>query len=1118
MKRFRITDNIVGLAVFLVAAWTYCSTVEPTASFWDCPEFITTAYKLEVGHPPGAPFFMLMANLFTQMAADASQVALMVNVFSALMSALCILFLFWSITHLTRKLIATGGRIEHAWQTVVCMAAGATGALAYTWSDTFWFSAVEGEVYASSSMFTALVFWLILKWEEQADEPHADRWLVLIFYLTGLSIGVHLLNLLCLPAITLVYYYKRNPEADLKGSLLAIVVSGVLVGAVLYGVVPGIVKVGGWFELFFVNWLGCPFNTGVVVYILVLIAVVLTAIWSTTTQNRRRTNILYLCSVGLLGIPFYGSGWTAFLLGIVVLAALYFALSYKKSSDGNYLMRKRLLNTSLLCMLMLMIGYSSYAVIVIRSTENPPMDQNSPEDIFTLGEYLSREQYGSRPLFYGEAYTSIGQAQMTGTLRLEDKTRWARKEKTEKGEPDSYIEVPGGYDIELPGQLKMLFPRIWSSSGSHPQAYEDWLGGVDKRNVTVQTSEGYSLPCQMPTQWANLRFFLSYQINFMYWRYFMWNFAGRQNDIQGNGEYEHGNWITGIPFIDNAMYGDQSLLPAPLRENKGHNVFYCLPLLLGLIGLFWQAYRGREGIQQFWVVFFLFFMTGLAIVLYINQSPQQVRERDYAYAGSFYAFAMWIGLGVAAVAEGLRRFVRKPMAAACLSLVCLLVPLQMVSQTWDDHDRSHRYACRDFGLNYLNTLPDEGNPIIFTNGDNDTFPLWYAQETEGRRTDARVCNESYLQTDWYTDQMVRPAYDSPALPIAWDRSEYVDDGQHNFYAIKPEMKAELDALKQTELEADPYDLEFIMDNYVRKHHVFPTDSVVLRVDADQIRRSGMYVPEGEDIPEYISISLREPYEKRGGLYRADVMIYEMLARNHWQRPMFMSTTLGRGNYAYLENYLVLEGLAYRLTPFKTGMNALDTDKMYRNMMSRFAYGNMSQRGVYVDETIMRMCLTHRRMFMLLAQRLLDEGRRDKALAVLRKCRKELPDYNIPFDDADYDLALLWAACGDRKEAARVARAAATYALDMLRYLSSLGAERLQPYTGKCNRYFTSALHAIQVLDEADKAQGEAAQRELQAIMQLPAGQIGFSAYESRRRQYMQGLDNADAADDYYYED
>ena len=1102
MKQYNLVNNILGWLTFAIAAFTYCSTVEPTASFWDCPEFITTAYKLEVGHPPGAPFFMLTGNFFTQFTSDPTKVAFCVNIMSALLSALCILFLFWTITHLTRKLITPDGKVTTLTQLITVMGCGLTGALAYTWSDTFWFSAVEGEVYAYSSMFTALVFWLILKWEDHADEPHSDRWLVLIFYLTGLSIGVHLLNLLCLPAIALVYYYKRNPKANLKGSLVALIVSMLLVAAVLYGVVPGIVKVGGWFEWFFTNDLGMPFNVGMIVYLVALIAVVLTAIWSTTTVNHARTKLLYLLSVALLGIPFMGHGAVSAVLGIIVLIALYVLLGLK-GKDGNYFVRKRFLNTSLLCMLMLMIGYSSYAVIVIRSTQNPPMDQNSPEDIFTLGTYMGREQYGSYPLFKGEAFCSQGQAVQVGAINYVKSDRTQRVEKADPSEPDRYEDIEETSGIEYPGGLTMMLPRIWSAA--HAQQYQDILGDdLQYKDVTFSDKDGNIYPGQMPTQWSNLKFFLSYQVNFMYWRYFMWNFAGRQNDIQGLGELEHGNWITGIPFIDNAMYGDQSLLPKTLQENKGHNVFYCLPLILGLIGLFFQAYRGEKGVRQFWVVFFLFFMTGLAIVLYLNQTPSQPRERDYAYAGSFYAFAIWIGLGVAALASWAEKLLKsKPqLAAALASVVGVLVPLQMVSQTWDDHDRSNRYTCRDFGANYLNTLPDKGCPVIFTNGDNDTFPLWYNQEVEGTRTDARVCNLSYLQTDWYTDQMRRPAYDSKPLPITWSRYYYVDNGKHSYYPIRPEHKAELDELKKQNPKVDPYELSYILDHYVKKAEggYFPTDSVVVSVNKQAVIESGMYLPMGKDsIPDKMIISLKNAQQKQGGLYRNEVMIYEMLAHADWKRPMYMSVTLGPGNYAGLDNYCVLEGLAYRITPFNYGqMGMIDSNLMYKNMMTRFKYGNVAHRGIYMDETTGRMCKTHRRMFLMLADNLLRQGDNDKARKVLEKCEAVLPGYSVPYDDEDSQLARLLAEAGCNKLASNVATQVIDYDLQYLQYLASLGTDRLNTYGRTTYFLVQSLLEAGSALQKADAAKAKLYNTRISQCMRgNEAAQLGMQIYQQQ---------------------
>ena len=1075
MKQFKLVNTLLGWITFAIAAWVYCSTIEPTASFWDCPEFITTGYKLEVGHPPGAPFFMLTANLFSQFTSDPSQVALMVNTMSALMSAGCILFLFWSITHLTRKLVCSDYDQMTTAKLITIEGSGLVGALVYTFSDTFWFSAVEGEVYAYSSLFTALVFWLILKWEEHADEPHSDRWLVLIAYLTGLSIGVHLLNLLCLPAIVLIWYYKKNPNANLKGSLWALVASFILVAAVLYGIVPGIVKVGGWFELFFVNTLGLPFNTGLIFYIFCLIATVLWAIRETLVQkSRRRMNIAYLVSVGMLGIPFYGYGWSSFIIGVIVLGILAFVLSRKV--QGKPLISPRVMNTSLLCMLMIMIGYSTYAVIVIRSTANPPMDQNSPEDIFTLGQYLNREQYGSRPLFYGQAYTSKVQLETKDGYCMPEYKEGApiyqRVEKHSADEKDAYRIVY--YDKEPIYAQNMVFPRMYSDRPEHVRAYEDWMGGVEGKQVPYDQC-GQMVMVKVPTQAENLRFFFSYQINFMYWRYFMWNFAGRQNDIQGNGELEHGNWLTGIPFIDNARLGDQSKLPTELKENKGHNVFYCLPLLLGLIGLFWQAYKNQEGVRQFWVVFFLFFMTGLAIVLYLNQTPMQPRERDYAYAGSFYAFAIWIGMGVAGIAQWLQGKLGEKPASVIATVVCLFVPIQMVSQTWDDHDRSNRYVARDFGQNYLSTVQEEGNPIIFTNGDNDTFPLWYNQETEGFRTDVRVCNLSYLQTDWYIDQMKRQAYDSPAVPIEWSRLEYVQ-GHNEGVAVRPEVMESINNFyKQNPEEAakefgdNPYELKNILKYWVRSPkeglQLIPTDSIVIKLDKEAVKRSGMMIPDSlhGEIPDYMSISLKG----KRMLYKSELMMLEMLANTNWERPLYMAITVGSDNHLNLGNNFMQEGLAYRITPFNTTrLNArIDSEKMYDNLMNKFKFGGINNPDIYIDETVMRMCQTHRRMFIQLATQLIKEGKKDKALKALDYCSEVIPSTTVPHDyimSSSKEMADDYLALGEKEKGEAILNDLANKSVEYITWYLSLDDQRLQGSYEDCLRNFY-------ILDEINKS-------------------------------------------------
>ena len=1084
MKQFKVVDYILGWVAFFIATIVYCSTIEPTASFWDCPEFITTGYKLEVGHPPGAPFFMLTANLFTQLVSDPSMVAKMVNTMSALLSATCILFLFWTITHLTRKLILKDWSEMNMAKLIAIEASGMVGALIYTFSDTFWYSAVEGEVYAYSSAFTAVVFWLILKWEDHADEPHSDRWLVLIMYMTGLSIGVHLLNLLCVPAIVLVYYYRRFPDADLKGSLIALFISFVIVGAILYGVVPGIVTVGGWFELLFINELGFAFNTGLIIYIILLTATVLWAIYETQQdKSLMRQNVSFVASVALLGVPFFGYGWSSVIIGVVVLAALWFVLRIKK--EKAVLVTARMKNTVLLCMLMLMIGYSTYAVIVIRSDANPPMDQNSPEDIFTLGSYLSRDQYGDSPLLYGQAYTSQVAFDVDGAYckprMKEGAPIYQRKEKASADEKDSYFIV--SHKNKYVYAQNMLFPRMHDSGRAG--AYESWMSGAPTwlrggRDIPYDRC-GEPITVHMPSQLENIFFFLSYQCNFMYWRYFMWNFAGRQNDIQGNGELEHGNWITGFSFIDDARLGSQDLLPDELKNNKGHNVFYCLPLILGLLGLFWQAYRGQRGIRQFWVVFFLFFMTGLAIVVYLNQTPMQPRERDYAYAGSFYAFAIWCGMGVAAIIDNLKKRLKLDgtFIAAVVAVVTLLVPIQMASQTWDDHDRSGRYTCRDFGQNYLMTLQDEGNPIIFTNGDNDTFPLWYNQETEGVRTDARVCNLSYLQTDWYIDQMIRPAYDSPSLPITWPRLDYCA-GTNEYVEVVPEAKEQIIELYKEDPEyakahfgEEPFELANILKYWVRSKdketHIIPTDTVYVTIDKEAVRKSGMMIA-SDSIPDKMVISLKG----KSALYKGDLMMLEMISNANWTRPIYVAITVGADNYMNLGDNFIQEGLANRITPFTTAgddAKSFDTEKVYKNMMTRFKYGGMNVKGVYLDETVMRMCYTHRRLFAQLALHLIAEHKDDKAKKVLAYAKEQLSEDNIPmnFLGGGIEIAKAYALLGMKKEAKDVLSKVFENSRQYLRYYTAFNGSTLISYQQECLTQMYIMSECIEVADMVDKA-------------------------------------------------
>ena len=1105
MKQYRLVDNVLGWIAFLIAAFVYCSTVEPTASFWDCPEFIDTGYKLQIGHPPGAPFSMLTANLFSQFASDPSHVAMMVNMMSALLSATTILFLFWSITHLTRKLILKDWSELTTSKLIAIEASGLVGALIYTFSDTFWFSAVEGEVYAYSSAFTAIVFWLILKWEDHADEPHSDRWLVLIAYITGLSIGVHLLNLLCIPAIVLVYCYRKYPNIETKGSLVALVISFFIVACVLYGVVPGIITVGGWFELLFVNILGCSFNTGVIIYIFLLVATVVWSIYETyVDRNFTRQNISFLLSVALLGIPFYGYGWSSVAIGVVALIILWFVLNRRVKTEKTQvpLVSARVKNTMLLCLLMLMIGYSSYALIVIRSSANTPMDQNSPEDIFTLGGYLSRDQYGDRPLLYGQAYTSQVKLDVDGNIckprMTEGAPIWQRKEKASKDEKDSYFIVSHKNRYEY--AQNMIFPRMYDAA--HAQSYEEWMGGVDGTEVPYDRC-GENVMVKMPSQIDNIRFFLSYQCNFMYWRYFMWNFAGRQNDIQGNGELEHGNWLTGIPFLDNARLGDQSKLPDELKNNKGHNVFYCLPLLLGIIGLFWQAWRGRRGIRQFWVVFFLFFMTGLAIVIYLNQTPVQPRERDYAYAGSFYAYAIWCGIGVAAIIDILKKYLKLDgvIIASVVAVITLLVPIQMASQTWDDHDRSGRYTCRDFGQNYLMTLQDEGYPIIFTNGDNDTFPLWYNQDVEGVRPDARVCNLSYLQTDWYIDQMLRPAYKSPSVPITWPRLDFCS-GTNEYVEIQPQAENELLKFYQehpdeakAQFGDEPFELKNILKYWVRSkdpdQHFIPTDTVYMTIDKEAVRKSGMMMA-SDTIPDRMVISLAG----KRALYKGDLMMLEMISQCNWTRPIYVAMTVGAENYMNLGDNFIQEGLANRISPFTTnkpGVKNFDTEKTYNNIMNRYKFGGLSAKGLYIDETVMRMCYTHRNLMSNLAIQLISEHKNDSALKVLQKIEKEIPAYNVPhnFRSGSLDMAQAYALLGQKAKAEEIINDLWKTSGQYLDWYLTLDGNRFSQSQNECITQLYVLQRLMKISETVDKKLNEKLSNQLAGYFDRYTGKGGY---------------------------
>lgn len=1055
MKRYNLLNTIFGWVAFAIAAVTYLLTMEPTASFWDCGEFISTAYKLDVGHPPGAPFFMLTGKFFSLFASDPSHVAVMINAMSAILSALTILFLFWTITHLARKIIIKDDSDYSTGNIIAILGAGMVGALAYTFSDTFWFSAVEGEVYAYSSFFTAIVFWLILRWENAADKEGSDRWLILIAYLMGLSIGVHLLNLLTIPAIVLVYYFKKyKPSA--KGLIWALLASVGILAAVLYGLIPGFVEVGSWFELLFVNTLGLPFNSGLIFYIILTIGILVWGIYETyTAKSYTRMAISFVLGISMIGIPFIRTNiW----LGIIIILAMCIFFYVKKNKISS-----RWLNTTLVMASVMLIGYSSYTIIMVRSAANPPMDQNSPENVFALQSYLNREQYGDTPLLYGAVYNAPVEFESNGRycvpVEKKGKANYAPKIKESADEKDQYIITHHTINYEYNDDFKMLFPRMHSSQDPrHIEEYKSW-GKIKGKKVSYNIC-GQRQTETKPTFTENMRFFFKYQLGFMYWRYFMWNFSGRQNDIQGQGEIEHGNWITGIKFIDNYLVGDQDTLPTELKENKGHNKYYMLPLLLGILGIIFQLNNGKEGKHGFWTVLFLFILTGIAIVVYLNQSPLQVRERDYAYAGSFYAFSVWIGLGVLFISSLLKKYIPNSVSAIIATVLCLGVPTLMAAENWDDHDRSGRYMARDFGANYLKSC--KPNAIIFTNGDNDTFPLWYNQEVEGVGTDIRVCNLSYLQTDWYIDQMRRQAYESDPLPITWAQKDYMADKNY--------MVEVNDRIKQP-LDVRTVYKEFLFsDNPNTKvdgRSYIPTKQIYIPIDKEQVLKTGTISPEkADEIVPRITIDLKRH------LTKSEMMVIEMLRENNWERPIYFATTVGDNYYLGLNNnhHFEMTGLAYQVLPIDspTGVN---TDEMYDNMMNKFKYGNVNAPKIYIDENAMRMCKTHRISFIYLIDALLIEGDSVRAKKALEYADEMLPGNNVPHNDYySYKLAEFSYVLKDYERGDKIINNFMANELEYLNWYLSMPPNQLRSSVGQIERRMSMLSYALRTLKDENRTE------------------------------------------------
>ncbi len=1054
MKQYKLLNNVLGWTAFFIAAVVYFMTLEPTTSFWDCPEFILSAFKLEVGHPPGNSFFNLTGRFFANFAGgDVTKVALMINSMSALCSAATILFLFWTITHLLRKLVCKKDVPMTLAQMITILGGGMVGAMVYTFSDTFWYSAVEGEVYAFSSLMTAVVFWLILKWESKADEPHSDRYIILIAYVMGLSVGVHLLNLLCIPAIVLVYYFKKVPDADAKGSFLALVGSGILILALLYGMIPGYIKLSSYVELFFVNTLGLGYNSGTTFYFFFMLAILIWGMYETWMgKNGLRARIAFIASIIMIGIPFLGSGYW---LGLFISAALiYGVLKMKK-------LNLKLMNTVLLSLFVLFAGYSSFAQIIIRSVANPPMNQNDPDEIFSYQKYANREQYGDRPLFFGNTFVSELERTPDGAAIIDKGAPiYAKVVKENEDTPDKYIVIGHKESYKYIDDLSMFLPRMYSGDQNHILGYKEWSNFSGKPvNVIVNGEQKTVLK---PTFAENMRYFFSYQLNYMYWRYFMWNFVGRQNDMQGYGDLTKGNWITGINFIDSFLVGNQDNLPQDMKDNKGRNVYYMLPLLLGIFGLIFQLNSGREGAKQFWIVFLLFFMTGIAIVLYLNQTPFQPRERDYAYAGSFYAFSIWIGMGVAYLVQKLTQLIKNENASAALvSIAALLVPVQMAAQNWDDHDRSGRYAARDFGYNYLTCIEENG--VIFTNGDNDTFPLWYAQEVEGYRRDVRVCNLSYLNTDWYINQMKSPAYTSEALPINLNPNKYLGSKLNVAYLIKM-TKEPLDLSTALNWLSSDDKRTKTLQGYKDRIDFLPANEFIIPIDSAAVAASP--VLKGLDLSKLgkevlINLSNKQIITKNE---IATLYLLQGMAEEGWKRPIYYATTTPSDLHMNLTPYFSLVGLAYQITPINSGPEGtVNVDQMYDNMMNKFKWGGIDTPGVYLDETIKKMCYTQRRMFAMLSNALINQGDNKRAGEVLDYCMKVIPGENVPHDYMSLALANDYYRIEAKEQGDEIMNIVMEKAIDNLNWYFSLKPRHLVAVASDIHNQIATMYEGLEIL-------------------------------------------------------
>ena len=932
-RKFTLWNRISAFFVLIVSSVTYLLTIEPTASFWDCGEFIASSYKLEVGHPPGNPVFQLIARFFT-MFTDNMHAAVAVNVMSALCSALTIFFLYLTIVFLAKRLVRAGDGGKYTLsQAIAIYGSGIVGALAYCFSDTFWFSAVEGEVYAMSSLFTAVVFWAMTKWYEQADSPYANRWIVLISFLMGLSIGVHLLNLLTIPALVFMFYYKKRESGHYSfwEYVKIFALSAIILAVILYGIIPYLPKLAAYTDLFFVNVLGLPFNTGAAFFMIVLLAVCFWGLFHTMKRQQ-------------------------------VVA-----------------------NTLLLCFTVIVIGFSIFSVVIIRSSAKTPTNEYQPDNPFTLIRYLAREQYGSTPLIYGQYFDA--------PYDVVTPKYW-----TPIG--DKYVHADSPGELKYPAEGKMFFPRMWAGSDQrYIDFYESYMDG---KGTPVEGAEHLK-----PTFGTNMKFFLDYQLNWMYWRYFMWNFAGRQNDIHSPspGELFAGNWESGIGFIDKARLGDQSGAPDYLKDNKGKNHYYMLPLLLGLIGLFFQFARDKRGT---WLTFLLFFMTGIAIVIYLNQPPYQVRERDYAYAGSFYAFSIWIGLAVLALYSWLAGKTdntgARTAVASAVSLVCLGVPALMAQQNWDDHDRSHRYTAVELARNYLNSVGENG--ILITHGDNDTFPLWYAQEVENVRTDVRICNTSLLGTDWHIDQMKYACNESAPLPLTVGLEQYlygtnelvfIYDVRDTVISISDVMRVFKHPRAKVELTSGK-----LVDYIISRKISVP-------VNKENVIKYGILDEKYADIiPDEIILEMPE---NKTYITKPELFFLDLLSNYQWDRPINM-LNMGGDLDVGQKSYLMYEGFSYKFVPVKGPMSSADVgftdpEDLYRKMTEVFSWDALKRDDYFVDyQNLYTFCgvMSQRNLFLNAADKMIEAGRPDRALEMMEMCQENVPEYNFPLDMTFYDFS------------------------------------------------------------------------------------------------------------------